>query len=79
MANYPIPPVWILAGPEVGLKGAFIADLIDKARRLGEGEPEVHRMYAGDSSPSEAIEIAAVRRSKRCCCSKQKTIRSQKP
>ena len=57
MANYPIPPVWILAGPEVGLKGAFIADLIDKARRLGEGEPEVHRMYAGDSSPSEAIEL----------------------
>ncbi len=57
MADYLISPVWILAGPEVGLKDAFIADIIAKARQLGGDEPEVQRIYAGDSSPSDAIAL----------------------
>jgi DNA polymerase III delta subunit len=57
MAEALIPPVWILAGPEIGLKEAFVADIIGKARKLGGDEPEVHRIYAGDTLPLEAISL----------------------
>ncbi len=55
MAQPRLSPVWILAGPEIGLKEAFVADMVAHARALGGEEPEIHRMYAGDSAPSEAI------------------------
>lgn len=57
MAEALMPPVWILAGPEVGLKEAFVADMINKARKLGGDEPEIHRLYAGDTSVSEAMAL----------------------
>jgi DNA polymerase-3 subunit delta len=57
MAQPRVPPVWILAGPEIGLKEAFIAEMLRQTRSPdGEG-PEIHRMYAGDSSPAEAIAL----------------------
>jgi DNA polymerase III delta subunit len=57
MAEPLLPPVWILAGPEIGLKETFVADIIQKARRLGGDDPEIHRLYAGDSSSSDAISL----------------------
>jgi len=57
MAQPRLSPVWILAGPEIGLKEAFVADMVAHARALGGDEPEIHRMYAGDSAPSEAIAL----------------------
>ncbi|MCX8013410.1 MAG: DNA polymerase III subunit delta [Rectinema sp.] len=55
MADSSIAPVWILTGPEVGLKEAFVADQIAKVRASGEGEPEIHRFYAGDCAISDAL------------------------
>jgi len=52
-----LPPLWILAGPEIGLKEAFVADIIKKARGLGEDAPEIHRLYAGESSSPDAISL----------------------
>jgi DNA polymerase-3 subunit delta len=57
MAGPRMPPVWILAGPEIGLKEAFVADIVKKVRDLGGDEPEIHRLYAGDASPSDAISL----------------------
>lgn len=57
MAEPFLPPVWILAGPEIGLKEAFVADIVKKARGLGGEDPEIHRLYVGDSPPSDAISL----------------------
>ena len=57
MAQPRVPPVWILAGPEIGLKEAFVADMVKHVPSPGGEEPEIHRMYAGDSAPSEAIAL----------------------
>lgn len=55
MADSSIAPVWILAGPEVGLKESFVADQIARIRANGEGEPEIHRLYAGDSAVHDVL------------------------
>lgn len=55
MAAPRLPPVWILTGPEIGLKESFVADIVAKARKLGGDEPELHRLYAGDASAGEAL------------------------
>jgi len=55
MAEPALAPLWLLVGPEAGLKDAFIADIIEKAKRLGGDSPEIHRLYAGDSSVFDVL------------------------
>jgi len=57
MAETRLPPVWILTGPEVGLKESFVADIVAKARKLGGDEPELHRLYAGDATAADALAL----------------------
>lgn len=57
MAEQRLPPVWILAGPEIGLKESFVADIVAKARKLGGDEPELHRLYAGDTVVADALAL----------------------
>jgi len=57
MAEMSLPPVWILLGPEIGIKQTFVSDIIAKARVLGGDEPETHKLYAGDSTASDVISL----------------------
>lgn len=43
-------PVYILAGPETGLKDSFVAEVLAAVR--ADGEPDFYRLYADDTPPS---------------------------
>ena len=52
-----IAPVYILAGPEIGKRGDFIAELAKSAEKVDGAPPEHHKFYAGDIATAELIDL----------------------
>ncbi len=50
-------PVYLLLGPEVGEKEAFVSKLLASLARETGGEPEVHRFYAFDADISQVLTV----------------------
>jgi DNA polymerase-3 subunit delta len=46
---------YILAGPEIGKRGAFIAEIRKAMAKNAGQDPEVHKLYAGDTAISELL------------------------
>ena len=46
---------YILAGPELGRREAFVADLVRTCTTIDGAAPERHRLYATDTSPEEIV------------------------
>jgi DNA polymerase III subunit delta len=48
-------PCYILAGPELGRRDAFVAEIVKACASIDGAQPELHKLYAQDTEPEELI------------------------
>jgi DNA polymerase-3 subunit delta len=55
MPPKPPAPCYILAGPEIGRRESFVAELVKTCAAIDGSPPEFHRLYASESQPEELV------------------------